>query len=54
MLHYNVWTALELEGHGANLQHVAEGAPAIQEGIKKLLGLPETWHVSHPVSSHVR
>jgi predicted oxidoreductase (fatty acid repression mutant protein) len=44
MLHYNVWTALELEGHGANLQHVAEGAPAIQEGIKKLLGLPETWH----------
>ncbi|GFZ44319.1 hypothetical protein JCM24511_02041 [Saitozyma sp. JCM 24511] len=27
MLHYNVWTALELEGHGANLQHIAEARP---------------------------
>ncbi|RSH83662.1 hypothetical protein EHS25_005566 [Saitozyma podzolica] len=35
MLHFSVWAALEHEGYGANLQHIAEGAPAIQEGIRK-------------------
>ncbi|GFZ50721.1 hypothetical protein JCM24511_08479 [Saitozyma sp. JCM 24511] len=46
MLQYNVWTALELEGHGANLQHLAEGSEPIQEGIRKVLGLPDSWHNS--------
>jgi predicted oxidoreductase (fatty acid repression mutant protein) len=44
MLHFSVWAALEHEGYGANLQHIAEGAPAIQEGIRKVLGLPEVCH----------
>ncbi|RSH94131.1 hypothetical protein EHS25_003934 [Saitozyma podzolica] len=35
MLHFRVWAALEHEGYGANLQYIAEGAPAIQEGIRK-------------------
>jgi hypothetical protein len=48
MLHYNVWTALELEGHGANLQHLAEGSEPIQEGIRKVLGLPDSWCARRP------
>lgn len=44
MLHYNAWTALELEGHGANLQHFGEGSQGVQEGIRSALGLPDSWH----------
>ncbi|RSH85479.1 hypothetical protein EHS25_004875 [Saitozyma podzolica] len=35
MLHFSVWAALEQKGYGANLKHIAEGAPPIQEGIRK-------------------
>lgn len=44
MLHYNAWTALELEGHGANLQHFGEGSQGVQECIRSALGLPDSWH----------
>jgi hypothetical protein len=39
--------ALEHEwygANGANLYHIAEVAAAIQEGIRKVLGLPEICH----------
>lgn len=44
MLDFGVWAAFGHEGYGINLQHIAEGTPAIQEAIKKVLGLPEICH----------
>jgi predicted oxidoreductase (fatty acid repression mutant protein) len=35
-----VWTALELEGVGANLQHM-NSVPPIEAAIKKFAGVPE-------------
>ncbi|PKY08427.1 Nitroreductase [Aspergillus campestris IBT 28561] len=40
MSQYLVWTALESEGLGANLQHYS---PLIDEGIQKQWNLPASW-----------
>lgn len=40
MLQYIVWTALELEGLGASLQHYN---PLIDDEVKKSWNLPEHW-----------
>jgi predicted oxidoreductase (fatty acid repression mutant protein) len=37
-----VWTALELEGLGANLQHM-NSIPPIEAAIKKFAGVPEDY-----------
>ncbi|KAF5965621.1 nitroreductase family [Fusarium coicis] len=37
-----IWTALELEGVGANLQHM-NSIPAIEAAIKKFAGVPEDY-----------
>ncbi|GFZ49892.1 hypothetical protein JCM24511_07295 [Saitozyma sp. JCM 24511] len=39
MLHYNVWTALELEGHGPIC---STSAKVLR--VSKTLGLPDSWH----------
>ncbi|RST57571.1 nitroreductase family protein [Siminovitchia terrae] len=40
MLQYIVWTALELEGFGATLQHYQ---PLIDEAVQKIWNVPENW-----------
>ncbi|CAM4183141.1 nitroreductase family protein [Lederbergia lenta] len=40
MLQYIVWTALEVEGFGATLQHYQ---PLIDEAVQKMWGVPENW-----------
>ena len=35
-----VWTALELEGLGANLQHM-QAFPGAEDAIRKIAGVPE-------------
>jgi predicted oxidoreductase (fatty acid repression mutant protein) len=40
MLQLVVWTALELEGYGATLQHYTE---LIEEDVKKEWNIPESW-----------
>jgi uncharacterized protein len=40
MLQYVVWTALDLEGMGASLQHYN---PLIDEEVKRTWNLPEEW-----------
>lgn len=40
MLQYVVWTALEVEGLGATLQHYN---PLIDEEVRKKWGVPENW-----------
>lgn len=40
MLQYIVWTALELEGFGATLQHYQ---PLIDEAVQEIWGVPESW-----------
>ncbi|KAM3505604.1 hypothetical protein MY11210_007892 [Beauveria gryllotalpidicola] len=37
-----VWTALELEGVGANLQHL-NGIPPVEEALKKFLNVPASY-----------
>jgi predicted oxidoreductase (fatty acid repression mutant protein) len=37
-----VWTALELEGLGANLQHL-QAIPPVEQAIKKFCGVPEDY-----------
>lgn len=37
-----VWSALELEGLGANLQHL-NAIPPVEDAIKKFLAVPEDW-----------
>ncbi|KAH6657510.1 Nitroreductase-like protein [Truncatella angustata] len=37
-----VWTALELEGFGANLQHM-NAIPPVEAALKKFLEVPEDW-----------
>lgn len=37
-----VWTALELEGLGANLQHL-NAIPPVEAGIKKFTAVPDDW-----------
>ena len=37
-----VWTALELEGVGANLQHM-NVMPSLEAAIKKFAGVPEDY-----------
>ena len=43
MQQYLLWTALELEGLGANLQHYN---PLIDQKVASTWGLPETWKLS--------
>ncbi|MBS4200868.1 nitroreductase family protein [Bacillus sp. FJAT-49732] len=40
MLQYIVWTALEVEGYGASLQHYN---PIIDEAVQKIWDIPENW-----------
>ncbi|MFS0645497.1 nitroreductase family protein [Siminovitchia sp. 179-K 8D1 HS] len=40
MLQYIVWTALEIEGFGASLQHYQ---PLIDEAVQKIWGIPSDW-----------
>jgi uncharacterized protein len=40
MLQYAIWTALELEGFGATLQHYN---PVIDEAVQAAWGIPATW-----------
>lgn len=40
MLQYIIWTALELEGLGASLQHYN---PLIDEEVKQQWGVPKSW-----------
>lgn len=42
MAQVQIWTALELEGFGANLQHMG-GFPAVQEAIQKEWNIPAEW-----------
>ncbi|OAQ95970.1 hypothetical protein LLEC1_06753 [Akanthomyces lecanii] len=39
-----VWTALELEGLGANLQHM-NGIPPVEEALKKFLAVPASYRL---------
>ena len=43
MLQYIVWTALELEGFGATLQHYN---PLIDSDVKKEWGIPDSWKLT--------
>jgi len=43
MLQYIVWTALELEGFGATLQHYN---PLIDADVKKEWGIPDSWKLT--------
>jgi Predicted oxidoreductase related to nitroreductase len=40
MHQFVIWTALEIEGFGASLQHYNE---LIENGVKKELGVPDNW-----------
>lgn len=42
MVEYAVWTALEAEGLGANLQHYN---PIIDERVRQAWGIPESWRL---------
>jgi predicted oxidoreductase (fatty acid repression mutant protein) len=37
-----LWTALELEGLGASLQH-SHNVPGVEDGIKSAFKIPESW-----------
>jgi predicted oxidoreductase (fatty acid repression mutant protein) len=37
-----LWTALELEGLGASLQH-SHNVPGVEDGIKSTFKIPESW-----------
>jgi hypothetical protein len=42
MAQVQIWTALELEGFGANLQHMAS-IPPVEEAIRKEWNIPAEW-----------
>lgn len=42
-LQYVVWTALELEGLGASLQHHADYLTSIRSSITDQFSLPSSW-----------
>jgi predicted oxidoreductase (fatty acid repression mutant protein) len=42
MLQFAVWTSLEAEGLGANLQHYN---PLIDDGVKEAFDVPASWHL---------
>jgi predicted oxidoreductase (fatty acid repression mutant protein) len=42
MAQIQIWTALELEGFGANLQHMG-ALPAVEEAIRKEWNVPGDW-----------
>ena len=42
MCQVQIWTALELEGFGANLQHMAM-IPVAEEAIRKEWNIPAEW-----------
>ena len=42
MLQFQIWTAIELEGLGANLQHM-NAFPPVEVALKKEFGIPESW-----------
>ena len=39
-----IWTALELEGLGASLQH-SHLIPGVEDGIRSAFDIPSTWSV---------
>lgn len=39
-----IWTALELEGLGASLQH-SHFVPGVEDGIRSAFSIPSTWSV---------
>jgi predicted oxidoreductase (fatty acid repression mutant protein) len=39
-----LWTALELEGLGASLQH-SQNVPGVEEGIKSAFKIPDSWAI---------
>jgi predicted oxidoreductase (fatty acid repression mutant protein) len=39
-----LWTALELEGLGASLQH-SQNVPGVEKGIKAAFEIPESWAI---------
>jgi uncharacterized protein len=39
-----LWTALELEGLGASLQH-SHYVPGVEDGIRSAFDIPSTWSV---------
>lgn len=39
---FQIWTALELEGLGANLQHM-NAIPPVEDAIKKEWNIPADW-----------
>lgn len=39
-----LWTALELEGLGASLQH-SQKVPGVEDGIKSAFKIPNTWAI---------
>jgi len=43
MAQVQIWTALELEGFGANLQHMGAGFPPAEEAIRKEWNIPAEW-----------
>ena len=43
MTQFAVWTALELEGFGANLQHYN---PIVDQQVIDAWGLPKTWELN--------
>lgn len=42
MAQFLVWTALELEGLGANLQHM-QGIPPVEAALKQFCNVPEDY-----------
>ena len=43
MLQHTIWTALDSEGLGANLQHYN---PLIDAKVREAWGIPETWKLT--------
>jgi predicted oxidoreductase (fatty acid repression mutant protein) len=39
-----LWTALELEGRGASLQH-SQNVPGVEVGIKSAFEIPDSWAI---------
>lgn len=51
MYRFAIWTALEVEGLGASLQHHSEYAEPINGEILKAFELPGTYKVSGPADA---
>lgn len=40
-----LWTAIELEGLGASLQHTHFTVPGVEDAIKSAFDIPSTWSI---------